>query len=268
MLLNLPANSVSRTCSASWSIGRPATGASHPLRPSPLELKPGMFMIRMPSSAKPRRMSSVGMRSAAGSEPGVPWVVSSMPLAMAARWGRAGLGSIPRRRLFRACGATAPPCAALHQHRAFGGAEAVECRALAFHQAVRRALDERGAGGVTRTCCMRASLLLRARTIWPRGSSRSSQIAMFGGVTASARASWRAVTPGLPCTSARIVYSSAATRPRWPTLLVEHRVGDDRGLRDLVADDPVQACLRASSVCGVRSALSGWLGCGHHERNM
>ena len=69
MLLNLPANSASRTCSASRSTGPvhrcdPSASAKNELE------KPGMFMIRMPISAKPRRMSSVGSRSETGNDPG------------------------------------------------------------------------------------------------------------------------------------------------------------------------------------------------------
>jgi hypothetical protein len=45
-------------------------------------LKPGMFMIRMPSNANPRMMSSVAMRSLIGSEP-IVGVAIGLPLPAA-----------------------------------------------------------------------------------------------------------------------------------------------------------------------------------------
>ncbi len=66
MLLNLPANSMSRANTACWSsmLGH----RSEPSAPAKNDVeKPGMFTINMPSSANPRTMSSVAMRSSTGS---------------------------------------------------------------------------------------------------------------------------------------------------------------------------------------------------------
>ena len=70
MLLNFPEKSISRRPSAIWSTWpgqrcEPSASAKKEL------LKPGMFMMRMPISAKPRTMSSTGLRSLAGTEVGV-----------------------------------------------------------------------------------------------------------------------------------------------------------------------------------------------------
>ena len=68
MLLNLPENNMSRTFSANWS-----TAPGHRCEPSASAKndveKPGMFMMRMPSSAKPRTTSSVKMRSVGDTGP-------------------------------------------------------------------------------------------------------------------------------------------------------------------------------------------------------
>ncbi len=48
-------------------------------------LKPGMFMMRMPMSAKPRRMSSVAIRCDAGSEPGTAKLSFMAPLRVGRR---------------------------------------------------------------------------------------------------------------------------------------------------------------------------------------
>src|SRR6187402_2179582 len=62
MLLNFPAKSMSRVDSAIRFTG--SVQRCDPSAPAKNEVEnPGMFMIRMPSSAKPRTMSSVGIRS-------------------------------------------------------------------------------------------------------------------------------------------------------------------------------------------------------------
>ena len=69
----------------------------------------------------------------------------------------------------------------------------------------------------------------RARAAANRaGPGAPPPVAMCGGVTASARANWRAVAPGLPCSSVSSVNSSRRSDWRAADELVEDPVGDHR----------------------------------------